>query len=302
MTKASSSDDGVVGVSDWVSRVLRDPLVHFLILALLIFFTYRHVGASAEAEPDRIEVSSARIEQLAGLFAKSWQRAPNAEELKGLVDDFIKEEIMYREALKMGLDKDDTVIRRRLRQKMEFLADASAGIMEPTDQELSTFLERNAERFHRDSQIAFEQIYFSRETHGLTLETDVRAALERLHADPTVDAGLLGDQSLLPPVVSASAKTEIAKTFGDEFANALAGLAVNDWSGPVPSSYGVHLVRVTSREVPRTPTLAEAHDAVLREWTNDRRAALEKARYDELLKRYKVQIDSTPQGQGRSTP
>ena len=267
--------------------------MHFLVLALLIFVAYRYVGGSAEAEPDRIEVTSARIEQLAGLFAKSWQRAPNDVELKGLIDDFIKEEIMYREALKMGLDKDDTVIRRRLRQKMEFLADASAEIAEPTEQELSTFLNRNADRFRREPKIAFEQIYFSQETHGLTIEADVGAALERLRSDSAVDAGLIGDQSLLPPVVPASDMTEIAKTFGDRFANALAGLPVNEWSGPVPSTYGVHLVRVTSREDARTPTLAEARDAVVREWTNDRRAALEKARYDEFLKHYEVQIDST---------
>lgn len=296
MMRASGSDSGIVGGSHWVSRVLWDPLVHFVILALIIFFAYRYIGAAGEAEPGRIEVSSARIEQLAGLFAKSWQRAPNAEELKGLIDDFIKEEIMYREALKMGLDKDDTVVRRRLRQKMEFLADASTAITEPTDQELRAFLERHEERFLPDSQIAFEQIYFSREAHGTTLETDVSEALKRLRADPKIDAGRLGDPSSLPPVVQASAKTEIAKTFGDEFSNALAGFAINEWFGPVPSSYGVHLVRVTARGEPQTPTLAEAHDAVLREWTNDRRAALEKARYDELLKRYKVQIDTTHPG------
>ncbi len=299
MTEASS-DEMIVGVPDWVSRLLREPLVHFLILALLIFGAYRHVGAPAEAEPDRIEVTSAKIEQLAGLFAKSWQRAPNAEELKGLIDDFIKEEIMYREALKMGLDKDDTVIRRRLRQKMEFLADASAGLTEPTERELTEFLERNAERFLRPSQIAFEQIYFNRETRGPKLEADVESALQRLREDPAVDAAALADPSLLPPVLQVTPKTEIAKTFGADFANALADLAVGEWSGPVPSSYGLHIVRLTSREEARAPTLGEVHDAVLREWTNDRRAALEKERYDELLRRYKVQIDST--AQGRSTP
>ena len=130
-----------------LGRVLREPLTHFIGLALAIFLLYGVVSRSAEPKADEIIVTSAKIEQLGSLFTKTWQRPPSAQELKGLIDDYVKEEIYNREALLLGLDRDDTVIRRRLRQKMEFLVDAEVDAITPTDAELEVYLKANADQF-----------------------------------------------------------------------------------------------------------------------------------------------------------
>ena len=155
-----------------LGRVLREPLTHFIGLALAIFLLYGVVNRSAEPKADEIVVTSAKIEQLGGLFTKTWQRPPSAQELKGLIDDYVKEEIYNREALLLGLDRDDTVIRRRLRQKMEFLVDAEVDAMTPTDAELEVYLKANADQFRIAPMMAFEQIYLSPEKRGDRIDAD----------------------------------------------------------------------------------------------------------------------------------
>ena len=121
-------------------RLLKEPLVRFLALALVVFAVYGVINTSEVEKPDRIVITGPKIEQIAGLFAKAWQRPPTVAELKDLIDDYVKEEILVREALALGLDKDDTVIRRRLRLKMEFLSDAESEALSPTDAELEVYL------------------------------------------------------------------------------------------------------------------------------------------------------------------
>ena len=144
-------------------KVLREPLVHFLALALAIFIGYGALNRSDSVMPGRILVTQARIEHVATLFDRTWQRPPSTIELKGLIDDYVKDEVYYREALKLGLEADDTVIRRRLRQKMEFLSDAANATLHPTDAELAEYLNAHAEKFAVEPAIAFRQIYFNPE-------------------------------------------------------------------------------------------------------------------------------------------
>ena len=181
-----------------MNRFLKEPLVHFMALAVAVFAVYGLVGDRQERVPDRIMVSAPKIEQLAAVFAKTWQRAPTSEELKGIVDDYVKEEIYVREALALRLDEDDTVIRRRLRQKMEFLSAAEAESATPSDSELDSYLKANPHHFELESKVAFQQIFLSPDKHGDKLAKDAAALLDVLATNASVEPNTLGDPTLLP--------------------------------------------------------------------------------------------------------
>ncbi|TBY49995.1 peptidyl-prolyl cis-trans isomerase [Rhizobium leguminosarum] len=273
-----------------LKRVLKEPLVHFLALALAIFAGYALVGAGERQE--RIAVTAPKIEQMATLFTKTWQRPPSAAELKGLIDDYVKEEVLVRQALALGLDRDDAVVRRRLRQKMEFLNTADAEALEPTDAELEAYLTSNADAFRIKGMLAFEQVFLSPQRHGGRAKEEAGSILQILLSDPEANRSLLGDATLLPPEAALSDSASITQTFGADFAKALDQAPVDQWIGPVVSGFGLHLVRVTERVPDRTPSLGEVRDAVARGWTNARRSELEDQQFAKLLKGYTVTIES----------
>ena len=275
-------------------RLLKEPLVHFLALALVVFAVYGVINTSEAEKPDRIVVTGPKIEQIAGLFAKAWQRPPTVAELKDLIDDYVKEEILVREALALGLDKDDTVIRRRLRLKMEFLSDAESEALSPTDAELEAYLRANPGKFEIDPMIAFRQIYLNPARRRGTLDQDAATIIEVLLSSARADPSALGDSTLLPSELPVTSKSSISQIFGREFADALRNATPGQWTGPVKSAFGFHIVRVTEYKTGRIPALNEVRDAVAREWANDKRKARQDARFNELLKRYQVTIESAP--------
>jgi hypothetical protein len=279
-------------------QVLKEPLFHFLVLALVIFAVHGLIVGETEPAPESIVVTAPKIEQMATLFTKTWQRPPTADELKGLIDDHVKEEILVRQALKLGLDKDDAVVRRRLRQKMEFLHAAEAEVMEATEAELQAYLAANPDAFAIDSMTAFEQVFLSPQRRGDTIEQDAGSILEVLLTDPAADRTTLGDPTLLPPGLPLADKRSIAQTFGSDFAEAVTSVPPGLWTGPVASGFGMHLVRVTERVPARTPRLEEVREAVAREWTNDRRKQIEERRLAELVKGYTVTIESLAEAEG----
>ncbi|MGB8091412.1 MAG: peptidylprolyl isomerase [Pseudolabrys sp.] len=275
-------------------RLLKEPLVHFLALALVIFAVYGVINTSEAEKPDRIVITGPKIEQIAGLFAKAWQRPPTVAELKGLIDDYVKEEILVREALALRLDKDDTVIRRRLRLKMEFLSDAESEALSPTEAELGAYLRANPGKFEIDPMIAFRQIYLNPERRGGRLDQDAVSILEVLRSGARPDPSALGDSTLLPSELPTTSKSSIGEIFGREFAEALRNSTPGQWSGPIKSAFGFHIVRVSDYKTGRIPDLDEVRNAVAREWANERRKAREDARFSELLKRYQVVIQNAP--------
>ena len=272
-------------------KLLHEPLVHFVALAFLILVGFHLTDRPTADKPDRIVISGAKIEQLAALFAKSWQRPPSTDELKGIIDDYIKEEIYYREALSLGLDKDDTVIRRRLRQKVEFLFDVETAL-QPTDAELEKFLDSHRDQFRVEPMMAFQQIHFKTALRGDAVQNDAKALLDQLRTAPEIDLAQLGDQTLLPAAMPLSNKSAIAQTFGADFVTQVEALPVNSWWGPITSSYGIHLVRVTERKEGRHPNLSDVREAVRREWLNARRESLVQERLRSLLQRYEVHIEN----------
>ena len=271
-----------------IGRLIREPLVHFLILAGLIFAAHGLLAGRTVTE-EAIVVTPAKVEQMASIFARTWQRPPTADELKGLIDDYVKEDIYVREAMRLGIDKDDTVIRRRLRMKMEFLTDAEVEATPPSDVDLAAYLATHSDKFQDAPRIAFEQVFLDAGKRGAAAEADAAALLASLKKDDTLAAGA-GDPTLLPPYLQLTDHHGIAQQFGEDFAAAVVMLPVGGWQGPIVSGYGLHLVKVTQHEAGRLPELAEIRPRVEREWMNDRREAVARERLDELLKRYTVTV------------
>jgi hypothetical protein len=275
-----------------MKRLIQEPLVHFLLLGAAIFAAYEWLRTESSVEPDEIVITRGQIEHLSASFAKTWQRSPSADELTGLVRDRIREEVYCREALALGLDQDDTFIRRRLRQKMEFVSDDIAVQTEPSDDELFAYLKTHPDSFRVDQKFSFRQVYLNPENHGENLEGDAEQLLARLsQTSNDADVSAMGDPLLLEFEFFAVPSREVTNQFGRIFAERLPGLKTGQWQGPVESGYGLHLVFIGERTEGRMPDLAEVRDTVRREWDNARRLESNEKFYQELLKRYTVTIE-----------
>jgi hypothetical protein len=271
---------------------LREPLLHFLLIGTALFALYHYLSAGNVGGPTEIVVSESRVEALAENFAKTWMRPPTAEELKGLIDDYVAEEVYYREAIAMGLDRDDTVIRRRLRQKMEFVSEDVAAAAQPTDAQLQEYLQKHAEKFVQPPRLTFQQVFFSTERRGNAARSDAEKLLAELQAGRgPANPPEASDPTLLPPTMESASPQEIANSFGTEFSTAVEQAPVGQWTGPVQSGFGLHLVRVDRREAGSMPTLAEIRPIVQREWESDQRRSVTDALLGKLRAKYDVRIE-----------
>lgn len=278
--------------TDATKSWLREPLVHFLLIGAGLFLLYEVLNRGESDAPRDIVVSEARVEALAENFARTWMRPPTAQEIKGLVDDFITEEVYYREAIAMGLDSDDLVIRRRLRQKMEFISADVATATPPTDEQLQAYLGEHAEKFLMPPRLTFQQVYFSTDKRGESAARDAEKLLAELNAGRGPASPIeAGDPTLLPPAMEGAAPQDIANAFGSEFAAAIEDAPVGQWAGPFPSGFGMHVVKVDAREAGTAPTLAEIRPLVQREWEAEQRKTVEKALLDKLRARYDVRVE-----------
>ncbi len=273
-------------------KFLREPLLHFVLLGAALFAGYHFLNRSPQTGPQQIVVSPGQIEHMVTTFARTWQRPPNDEEVKGLIDQYVREEVFAREAMKLGLDQNDVIIRRRLQQKMEFIADDFAAGVEPAEAELADYLAKHPDAFRQDQRLTFRQVYLNADKRGDKLAADAAQMLAELKAKGAMtDTSELGDPSLLPPSLANEPQRGIESSFGSEFAAALAKLPVGEWSGPVPSGLGTHLVFIEQRTEGRAPALSEVRAQVQREWANERRTETNRRFLDELLKQYSVTIE-----------
>lgn len=275
-------------------RLASEPLLHFLLAALAVFAIYEIRNPSGSPESAEIVVSASRIEQLAGGFSRSWQRPPTDREMKGLIDEFVKEEVLNREALARGLDKDDPTIRRRLRLKMEYVFELEDTALQPSPEQVEAYFKANSARYETEPEYAFEQIYFNPAARARTIDADAAAALRSLRAGETDDAQTLGDPTLMPFASPLAGRRAIESVFGSRFAAALADAPLGQWSGPIVSSFGLHLVRVSAGKPARTPKLSDLHQTVRRDWIADEGAKRQAERVARLLERYKVRLELPP--------
>jgi len=260
------------------SRILREPLLHFLLIGALVFAVYGQRPQIPTTSTGTIEVTQAQVERLAAQFQAVWRRAPDAQELEGLVEGFVREEVYYREALALGLDRDDTVIRRRLHLKMEFITEAAAEAMSPDDATLQDFLDARPDRFASPERITFRQIFLG--------DSDLDATLAELKAG--ADPASLGRGGLLPGTMEAAVESVVDGTFGTDFFSRVSVLDPGDWRGPVVSSYGPHLVRLDSLEPAALPRLDQIREQVEAEWRQNEAERLRETGYQTLRARYEV--------------
>ncbi len=282
--------------------MLREPLLHFVLIGILLFAVDAFLrGDTVQAGEGEIVVTQGRIESLAALFTKTWQRPPTAEELDALIDDHVLEEALYREGLALGVHQDDTIIRRRVRQKMEFVVDDVVELTEPTEEELETWLAQHAESYAMPARYRFRQVFLNPERRGDALQADATMVLEGLRSsNGGADPRELGDASLLEHAFADAATELVARTFGQDFVDGLAAQPIGAWSGPVESAFGVHLVIVDAKTEGRTPALDEVRDAVVRDWSYARREEASQAFYGELLSRYCITIEWPEEADGDS--
>jgi hypothetical protein len=238
----------------------------------------------------RIVVSGADIDRLAAAFSRTWHHPPDANELQAQIQDYIREEVLYRAALQLGLDKDDSIIRRRLRQKMEFLFEDT--VPPPSEAELRAYLQSHTDKFRLAPLISFRQVFVSTR-RGVAAEPDARQILARLAAH-TPGAADAADTLLVGETFDRAPLDRIAALFGDDFAAALLHAAPEKWGGPLRSAYGLHLVLVTAVEPAATPPFEQVRAAVEREWFAERRSAAQAAQYKAVLAGYEVTVQDSP--------
>jgi hypothetical protein len=281
-----------------VTAAAREPLVHFLVLGAAIYGLAALFGGSPEEAPDErtIRITAGQIAWLEGSWEKRWNRLPTPAERAGLIKEFVRETVLYREALAMGLDRDDTIVRRRLAQKLEFLSQDLLAPPVPEDEELRAWFEANAERYREPALLTFTHVFVDPDRREDRTLADADAILAELRALPSPGEGgdALGDPFMLQRYYPERSEPEVAKLFGREFARELAGLSVGQWHGPVLSGYGVHLVYVHHREEARNPELAAVRDRVAQDWLDERREELNQEFYAGLLARYTVIVDDEP--------
>jgi len=282
--------------SAMLRRLVREPLVHFLIAGTVLFglaTLFEHI-TNANSNPNQIQVSAPEIQRLREVWVRQWGRSPDSKEMENLINDYVRDEILYREALASGLDKDDTIIRRRLVEKMEFLSQELASAP-PTDKDLQEYFERNRGTFQVPAQIAFTHVYFSTSKRGSSAQDDASRALARLSSPGTSSAQLssIGDPFMLQSQYPLQTQQQIKELFGEEFTRKLFELEPGTWAGPLRSGYGFHLVRILEKLPSRVPELAEVRGQVLTDFKNHRLQAASEALYAQLRRKYQVDVDKS---------
>lgn len=273
-------------------RLFREPLFRFLILGAVIFVAHGVITRHKTDKPGEIVVTQGAVENLITGFTRTWQRPPTEDELRGLVSDYIREEAAYREALALGLDRDDMIVRRRLQQKLEFLSDDLATRIQPSDADLQSFLQAHKGMFQTEPLLSFRQIYFNPQLHGVNLHRDAARVLDRLRSPGSHKSEIdFGDPFLLQEDFDHISSADLKNTFGEKFASAISALPVGSWQGPIDSGYGAHLVYVAKNTPSRLPDLAEVREQVRRDYFDARRREATDKFYNALLHRYTVRIE-----------
>ncbi|MFW2441007.1 MAG: peptidyl-prolyl cis-trans isomerase [Arenicellales bacterium] len=276
-----------------MKKWLREPLLHFLLIGAGLFILYGLQNDQPADDGNRIVISEADIDRLLSLWEKKWQRLPTQSELDGLIEAQIRQEVLYREALAMGLDKDDSIVHRRLAQKVEFIFSDITSQAEPSDAELTDYLAANADKFEIPARISFQQIYLNSDKRGDQARSDADDLLGKLsQPDSSVDILAAGDPFMFGQQHENLTEQGVARLFGKDFASKLFNLPSGGWQGPVRSGYGLHLVQISNRTTPIQPSLDVVRQKVLNEWNTQQRQIMNKQFYQNLRARYEIVIEA----------
>jgi peptidyl-prolyl cis-trans isomerase C len=297
-------------------RLLREPLVQFLLIGALLFGAYRYFppaeslpaaqatkprGSPVPAPSRQIVLTFDQIGRLAMVFQSQWGREPTTRELDQLVEADVKEEILYREGLALGLDKDDEIVRRRMAQKMQFLAEDVAAAHMPTDAELSTWFDQNKRLFEEPARVSFRHLYFSPDRRGGNAHAEAEGALAELKDRPQDTKFAGADPFMFQDYYRDRTSDYLRKEFGPEFAQAVAQLPAGVWRGPIHSGFGWHLVFVDTAMPARAPAFEEIEPDVKQSWLGDQKVKAVKKAYEEMRAKYTVLMPAAPP-EGPSDP
>jgi hypothetical protein len=275
-----------------MKRLWREPLLHFLLIGAVLFLLYEAGREGGGDDTRRIIVSAGQVEQLYARFRRTWLRPPTREELDALIESHVRDEVFYREAVAMGLDRGDTQVRKRMRLKLEFLLE-DLSVEAPDDTVLEVFLQQHRERFSTQPRVSFRQVYLDPDRHDDPVVA-ARVILADLQAGADPDA--LGDTTMLPRQFNQATQAEIARSFGEDFAGEVAGTAPGGWAGPLYSGYGLHLVSVSEREAARLPELSQIREQVEREYLAEQRNTQKEQAYRQLREGYEIIIEPAMPG------
>lgn len=273
-----------------VGRALREPLLQFMAIALVLFVANQLIhGSVARPAGERVTISAGRVRQIAENYSLLAGRMPSRAELQALVDDFADEEIAYREAVVMGLDADDTIVRRRMRQKLEFLAEDATASEEPTDEQLGAWLTEHVADYRLPERVSFRHVMASSDVRGAQAEADAARFVAQLRAgaDPTK----LGDASMLPSALPLTTEQGVAALLGETFASSVFRHEGTGWFGPIASPLGAHVVLILSRQQAQDPLLADVRDKVRSDWIEARRRDQREQFQARLRQRYDVIVE-----------
>ena len=280
-----------------LSRLFKEPLVHFLILGLVIYAGYAWLNPSDESESDLvIRVGEGERGWMRTSFEKRWNRSPTPKEMDGLIQEYVRETAFYREALAMGLDEDDTIVRRRLSQKLEFLVQDLIDVPPPTDEQLEAYFDEHRATYRAPDLITFSHAFVDPDMRGAETERHAVTVQEALKNadDPTSAAKELGDPFMLQLYYPERTEAEISKLFGGDFARSVSELSLGTWHGPVLSGYGVHLVYVHDLEEAPAPQFATVQDQVKQDWLDEKRLQLQDEYVKNVLATYEVVFEDPP--------
>ncbi len=271
-----------------LASLLREPLLHFLLLGGALFgvYAWRNRDAPSEAPSRRVVLGEGDVRWLKETWARQWQREPTPDELRALVTEYLKEELLSREAREMGLDQNDTYVRRRLAQKVEFLVQDTSRLAEPSEEELRRYFDAHPERFRGEPRASFTQVYFTREHRAEALAT-----LARLEAG--ANPMEQGDVLLLDAEFREASVEGVAAQFGPKFADAVFALEAGAWHGPLESGYGLHLVRVDLKSTTKPREFAAVRGQVVERWRDDRQREDAAKFFAGLLRKYDVVVDES---------
>jgi hypothetical protein len=289
-----------------VKRWLREPLLHFLLIGLVLFgiYAYTNRGRIGIESPTQIVLSLDELGVMTAYFESQWHRPPTPQEFQAMVKDKVKEEVLYREGLVMGLDKGDTIVKRRMAQKVQFLAEDIATAHEPSTAELKAWFEKNSSKFALPSRYSFRHLYFSPDKRGTSAHDDAAQALAKIAAQPE-DSTLIApaaDRFMFQDYYGDRTPSAIAKEFGPQFAVALEKVTPGSWQGPIESGFGWHLVFVNSVIPGRLPAFEEVESEVKTAWLGEQKAVAREKAYKSLRSKYTVLLPSPPDKQTASAP
>ncbi len=277
-------------LSSVLATAVREPLVHFLLIGLALFAIYGWMNRGTRANANyQIVLTLDDLKQLDVSFVSQWRRQPTPEEFRGLVESFIRQEVLYREGLAMGLDKDDTIVKRRMAQKMEFLSEDMAA-HEPTTQELKEWFAKHSQRFSLPNRVTFRHLFFGFDRRGQKAQIDADTALAKITGKPEDSplAKSLADPFMFQDYYADRAPDQLAKEFGPNFASAIFKLRPGSWQGSVESGYGWHLVWIESIVPGRVPAFEEVEPDVKTSWVADQKVEQWRAAYAKMRANYEV--------------